>query len=247
MNQTIEIKWNNQKIVVSLQAPHAPQRLVIMLHGGPGGSKDGPASLFCMLEARLNGLGYATCRFDFRGSGESSGTFEDVTLCSLKADFIRVKNWCAAQLDVPVVLVGESLGATIAIMGVGRYDVPMALLWPAIDLRTTSFNGFMTDAALETLSTTGHLIEEGFTISHRFIDECMTLDLWPKIAYFKGRYFIAHGQQDRDVPSSQSDRLAKELGSHCEYLTLPHAGHGAKDPDAQQKVLTGLTDWIRSL
>jgi len=244
MNYEDEIKWDDERIALSFRSPDQPKKLVLMAHGGPGGSKDGPGNLFSLFEERLTALNYATCRFDFRGAGQSSGSFGDVTLCSLKADLIRVKSWCATKLDVPMLLMGESLGATIAIMAATDYKAPMVLLWPAIELRTTSFDGLMTNEALEKLSKTGYLDEDGFRINHQFIDECMTLDLWPKLAHFKGRYFLAHGDQDRDVPCSQSDRLSKELGSHCEYLKLSGAGHGAKDPQAQQAVLNGVTEWI---
>ena len=247
MNYSDEIKWDGERIALRFQSPDEPRKLVLMAHGGPGGSMDGPGNLFSIIEERLTALNYATCRFDFRGAGNSSGSFGDVTLCSLKADLVRVKSWCAAKLDVPILLLGESLGATIALMATTDYKAPMVLLWPAIELRTTSFNGFMTDDALETLSSTGHLMEDGLKISHQFIDECMTLDLWPKLAHFKGRYFIAHGEQDRDVPVSQSDRLSKELGSRCAYLKISGAGHGAKDPESQEMVLTCVAEWIVTL
>jgi pimeloyl-ACP methyl ester carboxylesterase len=247
MTQTNEIAWNSERIATIFRSPDKARKLVIMVHGGPGGSKDGPANLFSVLEAQLNSFDYATCRFDFRGSGESSGTFEDVTLCSLKGDLMRVRSWCAEKLDVPIILLGESLGATVAMMAVTDYKAPLVLLWPAIDLRDTSFQSFMTSAALDTLSTQGFLKEDGIKISHSFIDECMMLNLWPKIEHFKGKYFIAHGEEDRDVPCSQSDLLAEKLGPLCNYVRLPRAGHGAKDVDAQQKVVTAVVRWAQTL
>ncbi|MBM7085575.1 alpha/beta hydrolase family protein [Micromonospora humidisoli] len=55
--------------VVATPTIGSPQRMVMMLHGGPGGQKDGPADLYVDLAERLGAAGIASVRFDFRGCG----------------------------------------------------------------------------------------------------------------------------------------------------------------------------------
>lgn len=55
-----------------------PCSVVILLHGGTNTKEDCP--LFDRLVPFLNGLGIATFRFDFFGSGESDGLFKEKTV-----------------------------------------------------------------------------------------------------------------------------------------------------------------------
>src|SRR5207248_4482445 len=66
--------------------------------------------------------GYPALRFDFRGSGQSDGEFEDVTLGSCVSDLRRAVEVLVEKTGVEdVVLVGVRLAATVA-MRVAAHD-----------------------------------------------------------------------------------------------------------------------------
>jgi len=91
-------------------------------------------------------------------------------------------------------------------------------------------------------------IEDGaHRISHRFIDECMTLNLWPQIEHMAGKYLIIHGELDEDVPISQSHRLAEVLGERAELICLAGVAHGAKELDAQSRIVSRISEWVEQL
>jgi dipeptidyl aminopeptidase/acylaminoacyl peptidase len=225
----------------------APRAVVVMLHGGPGGTRVGPGNLFVELERRLLVCGFATLRFDFRGTDAVGNSFAEARLSTMKADLEAVLDWIGRRLDVPVVLLGESLGATIALMLVRPSAERLVLLWPAVDLRETSFASLMTTEALRELDEGGFIQDGGTRISRSFIEECMTLNLWPKIALLKGKVLIVHGEQDQDVPVIQSNRLANALGDQATLVRIPGARHGAKEPEEQAVVLDTVGKWLDPL
>src|SRR5690625_321666 len=61
---------------------------VVMLHGFTG-NKVGPHRMFVKMAERLSELGIVTLRFDFRGSGDSEGNFEDASFRGEVDDALR--------------------------------------------------------------------------------------------------------------------------------------------------------------
>jgi pimeloyl-ACP methyl ester carboxylesterase len=78
--------------------------------------------------------GYPALRFDFRGSGQSDGEFEDVTLSGCARDLERAVEVLVEKTGVEeVVLIGVRLAATVA-MRVGARDgrVRRLVLWDPV-------------------------------------------------------------------------------------------------------------------
>ena len=85
-----------------------------------------PSLLFCggfcsnmtgrkatVLEAHCLEIGYAFCRFDYKGHGQSSGTFQDCTLSDWIEDTMAIVDHVLDK-DTPVIVVGSSMGGWIA-------------------------------------------------------------------------------------------------------------------------------------
>jgi pimeloyl-ACP methyl ester carboxylesterase len=113
-----------------LHATRSVRRGAVLLCG-PFGAERERAYLSLVKWARtLAAQGFDTLRFDYRGVGESSGTFEDSSLSEWSQD----AELCAARLcdsapDVPLILHGVRLGALIAaeLFAAGLGDA--LLLW----------------------------------------------------------------------------------------------------------------------
>jgi pimeloyl-ACP methyl ester carboxylesterase len=87
-----------------------PIALVVMCHGLTG-TRVGPQRLLTVLAEELTLGGFLCVRFDFRGSGDSSGEFSTTTFTSMRRDVEVVARWTRKRYgDRPIGLVGLSIG-----------------------------------------------------------------------------------------------------------------------------------------
>ncbi len=114
MRQTIELAEGEQLVAdITPAADGAP--LALYLHG-LGSHRGGTKATWLEQELVARGFGYA--RFDFRGHGESSGSFDELTLTRLLDDVVAVADHLAAGRCGPppraLLLIGASLGGLAA-------------------------------------------------------------------------------------------------------------------------------------
>lgn len=76
------------------------------------------------LISQLEISGFASVLFDFYGTGESEGRFEQSSLESYLADIQRVFNWCLAEYQ-SVSMVAIRLGALISLAAVEQFTLPL--------------------------------------------------------------------------------------------------------------------------
>jgi uncharacterized protein len=101
-------------LVAALASPQSPNAAAVMCHPHPrmGGTMNAP--LLLALRDELVRRGYAVLRFNFRGIGESEGE------SSLGVDEVADAQGAVARArsfggDLPVVLIGWSFGAAVAV------------------------------------------------------------------------------------------------------------------------------------
>lgn len=114
--QRIEEIWplsNDQWLSVTIDFTMInPKRTLVICHGLTG-EKIGPQKLLSNLSSYLAvRCNVRVVRFDFRGSGLSSGIFTDTSLESMCEDAIQV----AKHFEPPLLWVGMSTGALVALM-----------------------------------------------------------------------------------------------------------------------------------
>lgn len=92
--------------------------------------------LLCRLQKRLALEGMVAVRFDYAGTGDSSGEVSDVTLDTMNRDLGRIVDWTHEMFSPRrIALLGLRLGATVILdhAGVG---VDTAVLWsPVVSTR----------------------------------------------------------------------------------------------------------------
>lgn len=79
--------------------------------------------LFAQLAGALADIGYVVLRYDKRGTGQSGGRIETVTLQDYAEDLIGAVKWLAKRKDVNnrrVIVVGHSEGAAVAMLAAAR-------------------------------------------------------------------------------------------------------------------------------
>lgn len=101
-------------------APHN-RRLVILAHGFTG-LKSETGRLFVVTARALADRGIDALRFDFMGSGDSSGEFTAMTPCTEMADLNAVIDWACRRGYRRIGVLGLSLGGAVSICTVAGRD-----------------------------------------------------------------------------------------------------------------------------
>ncbi|MEF2553269.1 alpha/beta hydrolase [Aurantimonas sp. A2-1-M11] len=183
--------------------------------------------------AQREGLGF--CRLDYSGHGESGGRFEDGTIGRWVEDARTVLD---AAVTGPVILVGSSMGAWIALRlaqiaraaGDRRRIAGMLLLAPAPDFTERLMMPNLDAAQREALARDGFLTKPS--------DYSPEPDLYTRALFEDGRQnlvmtdlietdcpvTIIQGMADKDVPYTHAMELVAHLPFAGTIITLVRDG-----------------------
>lgn len=176
--------------------------MVIMSHGLTG-DRVGPQRLLVQLAEELAEAGFVVCRFDYRDSGDSSGTFFETKFSKMEEDLTRVIAHLQKQFgDLPFALLGFSIGAIPCIQILSQLPPKILILLssdlidappaPSSDIKEINFrNGAF-------FLTSDFFIERS-KISPRKILETNRIPT-----------FLCYGEKDHKVKAASID--LKELG-----------------------------------
>ncbi len=202
------------------------------------------------LEAHCDATGRAFTRFDYRGHGESDGKFIDGTIGDWLEDAVAVLDRVAQG---PVVLVGSSMGAWIALLAArARPDrvKGMVLVAPAVDFTEALIWDRLPAAARATLERDGvwlresDYVDEPDQITLRLIEEGRKHLLLGRPIAFDGPVRILHGMEDETVPWQFATRTAEALTSEDVTVTLVKNGDHRLSDDESLSRLMGAIDEV---
>lgn len=241
MEMTLPVHVGSFVLPVFVSRAEFEKAVVVMCHGGPGGTKDGPANLFEKLSAELPPHGMSTARFDFRGSGNSGLPF---SFCSLEtmADDLRAVSKAVAD-NTPLILLLESLGATVG-LSAGVASFAQVLLWPALDLSDTSFAKLYTSNHLARAEQ-GEIVELGWEkFSAAMFSSIFTTKLYDSLLKSSEPKLFIHGTADAEVPIRQSVLGARIVGEDAKLITVEGGAHGLKRETDQADAIVAIVEWL---
>jgi hypothetical protein len=232
-------------LVYAAPQTRSPRGCVVMLHGGPGGQKDGPENLYGDLAQVLGQQGIASVRFDFRGVAESTGRYRDMTIESQVADYEAVWSFVRGLGFARVGVIGESYGATIALTSESADPDVICLLWPAVYFLDVTFAPFVTDEKMATARRDGFTIEDGVEVGLGFLEEVLAKkDVEDGVRRIKAPTLLIHGTADTEVPVHQSERVHALIGEPKKLVTVDGGDHMLVRPDERNIVNSEVADWL---
>ncbi len=203
---------------------------VIMFHGFTGHKLE-PHRMFVKFSRILCGKGIAVARFDFSGSGESDGDFEEMTFSGEVREGEAILSYvCSLPTTDPqrIGLLGLSMGGAVASVVAGRtpHDVKTLVLWSAADIEImkTIFHAKKADGAAF-CDERGCYDIGGLWLNPDFYDDLTRWDTYKEIAEFQGKTLIVHGREDETVPVSTAHRYYEALGERAESVIIEGADH----------------------
>lgn len=200
------------------------------------------------------GHGRPFTRFDYRGHGESGGTFRDGTIGLWRDDGLAVLDRVTTG---PLVVVGSSMGAWIALLlALARPEriAGLVLIAPAVDFTEALVWQRLPPDARATLLRDGIWLrpsdysDEPDEITWRLIEEGREHLLLDGPIDFGGPVHMLHGTADATVPWRHAVRTMEALTSTDVILTLIKGGdHRLSDPANLERIITATDELVRAL
>ena len=267
---SIQFEVNSQRLWGMLHLPlevTQPVPTVLMLHGFTGQRLE-PHRLFLLLSRQFAEHGIASMRFDFRGSGESEGTFDQMTVAREVEDVVAAYHVLKSRPEVDgsrLGLMGLSMGGMVSALSVAQPGLEFKALslwapahpklWLAQfpdDVTPEQVRVAIADPKIRSelrggVPFDGHsglLDFGGNAVSMDFIADMPTLHPFETVKAHKGPAQVVHGTADPAVPIAIGQQYAQALESRGAGSTAFHAiqdGLHTFDSLATQREVHALT------
>ncbi len=234
---------------------HRPSRLagrrgapgVIFFHGFTGDRMESHW-LFVKCARALAQAGIASLRFDFYGSGESEGQFQEVTLQGEISDARAAIDYFRRQKGIDpgrLGLIGLSMGGAIAAAVAQGTQAKSLVLWAA--LAHPKHLRQLAERATKPIPGSGGLREYGaHVVSPAFLKNIEKIDPLKSIARFKQPTLIIHPEKDEHLPLSHPRDYFLAAGSETkEEVIIPGADHTFTALAWEREVIERTVEWLR--
>ena len=230
--ETIFLENEGQNIFGIVHNVGSNTPVVVMFHGFTGNHIE-KSFIFARLSRALEKAGISSIRFDFRGSGDSDGTFEEMTLTSEMSDARAMINYARDKFKGRLGILGLSMGGTVALLTAPTLKPDALCLWaPAAKNKEVFTIGGMPHQ----IEKGGRLDVGGIEISDVFVKEILTMNAFENAKRYSGPVLIMHGTSDPTVPFKHSQDLVKEF-DHGTLVPVKGADHVFTSVQASSSVI----------
>jgi dipeptidyl aminopeptidase/acylaminoacyl peptidase len=233
-----------------------PRPAVLLLHGFTS-SRIESHRFYVHLARALAARGLASLRFDFRGSGDSEGEFQDMTVQGELDDAKAALDWLIGQPDIDssrIGVTGVSLGGMVAALLAGRNPnlVRGLALLAAIAEPARFVMGAQQQMAaqgggqnpLEQLARDGYLLFWDYPVGTALVQTIFELNPAQEAANFRGRALIVHNTGDPVVTADNADVYAGALGERATVHKLEGSSHVFSEPLVERQAIEITTAWF---
>ena len=232
MEQYVELNTEKGILRGMLHIPELSDRTrypgVILYHGFSGDRME-PGFMFVRFSRLLAAHGIASVRFDFLGSGESDGSFTDMTISGEIDDAGSILDYFRS-LDMidenRIIILGLSMGGSVA--GYLAGNRPSLLQGLVLWAPAGEFRLFIEkrEKQVESGEISGDFMDiGGLRLGQGFVDDTRSLNILEKTAEYTGEALIIHGTDDTVVPAVVSEVYMKLFGSRAELVLIDGADH----------------------
>ncbi len=244
-----------ERIVGTFHIPeNIPAPVIVMCHGFTGNRIEAHR-LFVHAAREFCRKGFAVLRFDFRGSGESEGLFESITVSGEISDLEAAIDWLYTRSEVlkeKIGVIGLSLGGIVAILTASRDErIRAVCTWSApANFRDLIFMNAIKkvfgNIEVDELFSREYIeLPSGYRIKRDFLDDLFKHDILGSIAKISPRpLLIIHGTNDQLVPLSQAEKLFKAARNPKEKYYVKDADHTFNRWDWQWQVINYTLNWF---
>jgi len=247
--EAITLKVNAQKLrgMVHFPSGKGPFPAVALFHGFTGQRME-PHFIFVKLSRLLARNKIIAARFDFRGSGESEGEFQETTISQEVEDGIKIMDFLAGHRLVNrerLGIVGLSLGGCIArLVATERNDIKCLVLWSAVAGLKELIKQEQTEEQQKELTEKGYIDSGGNKIGKNFLTTLSQVKKIETLSTYRGETLIIHGTEDNTVPLEHAYQFKKILPS-SKLKKIEGADHTYNRADWEEEVLRETVSFLK--
>ncbi len=259
---SVHFEVQGQRLWGMLHLPlqvQTPVPTVLILHGFTGQRME-PHRLFVLFSRLLAEHGIASMRFDFRGSGESEGTFDQMTPSREVEDVVAAYHFLQSRAEIDgsnLGLLGLSMGGMVAALAVAEPGLvfkalslwapahPITWLGPLAQDTTVErvWAMYQSRAGIPEESGIGFDVETncvdfyGNPVSQAFFEDLIRLEPFQEVVKHQGPALIVHGTADPTVPLQTGQAYAEKLEARgpTQFHAIQNGLHTFETPSAQRE------------
>jgi hypothetical protein len=256
--EQIIIRTDRHKLYGMLHLPEAglgkKHPAVIICHGFIG-NKNGQHRLFVKAARALSQEGFAVLRFDFSGSGESTGDYKDITLTQQVEEAINAIDFAEAHSSIDsnrIILLGHSMGGAIASSAAALDKrISRLVLWSPVARPHEDIVGIVGDGLYEHCLQNGSVEYQGFELGKEFFQSLSKVSPLESVKEYSGDVLIAHGSNDHDTPLYNAYFYERSLNTRqsgrCKIEVIEGADHTFESPTWEKEVIAVTLNWLKSV
>lgn len=254
--ESVVIKNEGQKIFGVIHRPLVahPYPVVLVCHG-LGGHKTGKYRMYVSLAEMLARIGIGCLRIDFRGSGDSEGTFSDMTIETEVSDAVAALNYLKSDRQVDprrIGLFGRSFGGVIAVTAANRFkDVKSMALWAPIYSGDQWREKWIMLQNNQLSPDHGEKLMRinGLLPGRPFYEQLFGLKIEPELASLNNLPMLhIHGEMDDIVNITHADNyqtFRRSAKAESKFLRLGKCDHDFSHPIEQKIALNETALWFQ--
>ncbi len=256
LHQFLEIPVGDGYLAASLHAPepgrYAVAAPVVICAHGLTGTRVGSCYRFVRLARKLVEINIACLRIDFRGCGESSGCFQEVTPVRLVEDLLAAAgslNHAAGCDPTRLGIVASSYGAFTTSLAIDRLDAVRSLVFwaPVADPRKL-VDRDMTPQAWDFIGKHGWIDHFGMRMGRDFIDGLPDGDAPGRLAASPRPLLVMHGKGDKHVPIDHGRAYIDAMrvaDGNSKLIEMDADDHGMRSVANNDRLLEETVSWCR--
>ncbi|MBO3809180.1 MAG: alpha/beta hydrolase [Candidatus Brockarchaeota archaeon] len=228
-----------------------PAPTVVFCHGFTGNRIE-THRLFVRAARKMSREGIAAVRFDFRGSGESEGEFEKMTVSSEISDLNGVLSFLLERSEVArdkIGVLGLSLGGAVSILtAVRNQSVKAVCTWSSpAEFRLISDGEKAFGMDLKSILEKGYVdLPSGYRVGRDFFTDVLKHDILDSCSKISPRpLLIIHGSEDAVVPVTHAHMLYDKAGEPKKLVIIEGADHTFSRRDWEDRVIQVTTEWFK--
>jgi pimeloyl-ACP methyl ester carboxylesterase len=246
--QAVTIRHNGMALRGMEHIPQGKKLPAVILYHGFTGTKLEPHRIFLKISRALEEKGIASFRFDFLGSGESDGNFEEMTVLNELAEARTIFDYVKGHPKIDensISLLGLSMGGLVASLLAGELKEEiekLILMAPA---------GTMGRLAEEYSGSAPYIPDldaydlGGNVVGRNFVEELSTIDVWKKAAEYQKKVLLIHGTNDETVPFEVSSLyITNCYQDNAIFHPIEGAGHTFNSYQWEQEVIGLVGDFM---
>jgi uncharacterized protein len=233
----------NQKLAGILHHPAARADAAVIFCHGMESSKE--SEKIVAMSRQLAESGVLALRFDFAGSGESEGKFEEMTYSGEVEDLRAAHEFVLQYAPKKVGIVGSSMGGTVALLFTARENTIAALATIAAPVHPERFSAkVLTSEQMREWRALGYIVYHERRLNISLFDDVANLDVPGAARKIVCPALVIHGDRDDTVPVGEARELFAALAGPKRLCIIEGSDHRLSDPAHLRKALVESIEWL---